>query len=282
MPYYDEAIHTLPTLSPDELSQWLDVEYRKMVLELVAVSAVAISVWEHMLLMPAELRTWRLLLQGKWMPARAAVLLARYAVIAAIGVTMFFFFGRPSHCHAVFLSIYALYVLLWASCAAIFLMRLSIIYDSDRRVLVPFIGMLVACVAIWCVVMAIGYRSESIATEFQVPHGGKCRPGKIPDWCAISWAAATVYDAAVLIATWVALRKYKKSSSRKSLRTRRWIWSSNLLFFSTSILFNVACLVTELAVRDEILKHLAAPVSFVMHVVVASRLVLDAKGEYER
>ncbi|CAO1632067.1 unnamed protein product [Sympodiomycopsis kandeliae] len=272
------AVDAIVDMTRDERLAFFDVLYKVQVLILVTVCAIGIAGWEHFILLPAELRTWKLLLAGRWMPVRALVLLARYSVVAGIVVTTLFFFDPDANCYALLMGIYALYVLLWASSACIFMLRLSIIYDGDRRIVTFFTCFLLTCVTTWLVVLAKGYQSIEVPTVYRAPHTGKCAPGPIPAWCSISWAISTAYDASVLLATWIALRRYEKSPSRKSIRTRRWIWNSNFIFFSTSIFFNVACMLAELLFKDNSLKHLPAPVSYVMHVVVASRLVLASKG----
>jgi hypothetical protein len=77
---------------------------------LVTISAMAVIGWEHIQHFPAELRTWKLLLQGKILPARLAVLLVRYACAASMAVTMIFFFSnvKPDMCQPLFTAIYAL------------------------------------------------------------------------------------------------------------------------------------------------------------------------------
>lgn len=278
----DSALDALKAEDPETVMSWFTLIYRKNVLELVTAAAIGVAGWEHLLMMPAELRTWRLLWNGNWNPARAVVLLARYTVIVASVFTLLFFYGQPRSCQAIFMTIYGLYILLWASCASIFLMRLSIIYEKDRRVMTGFTVLLIACVAVWTVVIVEGYESYEVPEPIRIPRSGKCTPGHIPRWCSVSWAASTVYDGSIFAATLIALQKYKRSASRKSLRTQRWIWNSNLVFFSVAIVFNILSLVTEVVVEDDVLKHLPAPVSFVMHVVVASRLVLASKGERRR
>lgn len=89
---------SISNYTPEQLNEYFRSNYDALVLDLVTVSAIAIVAWEHLLLMPAEIRTWKLLFAGKVLPARVAVLITRYSVIGAMLATGIFFFGRPENC----------------------------------------------------------------------------------------------------------------------------------------------------------------------------------------
>lgn len=157
-------------------------------------------------------------------------------------------------------------------------MRLQIIYDGNRTVLSAFVALWLASIGVWIFVVVKGYKAIVMPDFLQLPHEARCAPGNIPAWAAMGWGISVVFDSAVLFATWKALQAFKKTNSRHSLRSREWIWVSNLAYFGTSTFFNISCLLAEVLVHNRVLSHLPAPCAFVLHTVVASRLVLASKG----
>ncbi|CAD6929840.1 unnamed protein product [Tilletia controversa] len=272
--------HTLAAMTPDQFEQYQEVRWQLLVLYITTVSATVIILWEHFMLWGAEMRTWRALLQGKIMPARLAVVLVRYLVIAAIGITLVFLFGSPPNCKDAIVTIYALYTALVAVASSIFLMRLQIIFASQPYIMAGYYFIFVINVVAW-IVVDLGFEAYEIPMNLRWKHGGKCAPHVTPRYGSIAWGCNLLFDALTLAGTWWKLHSLqKKKDTKRSIgnRTHRYIWLSNIFYFSVSCAFNIGCLVTELLVTSPIYSHLPSPIAFCAHTIISSRLLLTAKG----
>ncbi|KAE8221430.1 hypothetical protein CF319_g5217 [Tilletia indica] len=271
--------HTLAAMTPDQFDQYQEVRQQLLVLYMTTISATVIILWEHVLLWGAEMRTWRALLQGKIMPARLAVVLVRYLVIAAIGITLVFLFGSPPNCKSAIVTIYSLYTALVAVASSIFLMRLHIIFAGHPYIMACYYLMFVANIVAW-IVIDLGMEAYEIPANLRWKHGGQCAPHAVPWYGSIAWGCNLLFDAMTLLGTWWKLHSMQNKKGKKSMsnRTHRFIWLSNIFYFSVSCAFNIACLVTELTVTSPIYSHLPSPIAFCAHTIISSRLLLTAKG----
>lgn len=90
-----------------------------------------------------------------------------------------------------------------------------------------------------------------------------------------------MFDLVVLVATVARLRRIDQDRLwGHAARTHGWLWTSSLIYFSVATAVNLSCFLAELLVDDSVLSQIPTSIAFVMHVVVASRLVLASKGEH--
>ncbi|PWN26300.1 hypothetical protein BDZ90DRAFT_261616 [Jaminaea rosea] len=263
----------------EEYQAFFNLLHKVSVVQSCVITATTICGWEHLALLPAEIRAWRLLLAGNFRPPRIAVLLARYAVIGAIVSSGMFFWGDPRDCGAVLDSIWSLYIILWACCASIFLYRLKIMYCDSRRVMFPLVGLWCISIGVWAYIVHHGFHGVRVPDETQVPWGPKCKPNVNRNLAPIGWMISFVFDLVVLVATVARLRRIDQDRLwGHAARTHRWLWTSSLIYFSVATAVNLSCFLAELLVDDSVLSQIPTSIAFVMHVVVASRLVLASKG----
>ncbi|KAL9932518.1 hypothetical protein V8E36_008635 [Tilletia maclaganii] len=266
-------------MSPEDFTSFQESRHRALVLYATTIAATVIILWEHVLLFRAELKTWQALLHGKVLPARLAVIAVRYLAIATVGVSLTFFFGDPADCKITIVAMYSLYTVLVAVASSVFLMRLHIIFAGHLWIMAFYYLLFFLNVAAW-IVIDLGFDAYEIPSQMQWRHGGKCVPRRVPWYGALGWAANLTFDTVTLVGTWWRLRWVQKQKGARKFtnnRTHRYIWLSNVFYFSISCAFNIGCLVTELLVTSPIYSHLPSPIAFAAHSIVSCRLLLTAK-----
>lgn len=93
--------------------------------------------------------------------------------------------------------------------------------------------------------------------------------------------AACVFDLVILVATVARLLRIQHENLwGHHARMHRWLWTSSMIYFSVTTAVNLSCFLAELLVKDAVLSQIPTSIAFVIHVVVASRLVLASKGEW--
>lgn len=91
---------------------------------------------------------------------------------------------------------------------------------------------------------------------------------------------ACVFDLVILVATVARLLRIQHENLwGHHARMHRWLWTSSMIYFSVTTAVNLSCFLAELLVKDAVLSQIPTSIAFVIHVVVASRLVLASKGE---
>ncbi|PWN36630.1 uncharacterized protein FA14DRAFT_183100 [Meira miltonrushii] len=271
----------LRMMDDEQLFSFFHTLYTINVLQLIALATGSVALREYLAHLGAEYRTWKLLLQGRVMPARLAIILVRYAYLGAFLTAVYFMLGapKPHDCNPLYRSVFGLYTVLWGAAGSIFLMRLNIIFARQRAVMTLFIVLWFGCIGLWVYVTTL-LRAEPMPKITHYPYGPVCITGRFPKIGAIAWGGSILFDSVVFIATFIRFRNASKTKGQRTvqLRSRKWIFRSNLYYFGASFFFNAAMLFSSLYVNDPVLSNVGNSLAFAIHCCVATRLVFTTRG----
>ncbi|CAO1615986.1 unnamed protein product [Parajaminaea phylloscopi] len=243
----------------------------------VTIGLVSVALWEHVLLLPAEIQTWKLLLVGKFQCARVAVLVGRYSLLALIGCISSITLGRPASCKGAMGSVIALYLVSWTSCATIYLTRLSIIWSNNSNVIVACTVLMLFCLVVWIVIALTAYEMDELPPQWQFPYGLKCYIHLRTRIAASGWLLSCLFDFVVLVLTWYRLQRIKDKGGL-AVRAHRCLWQSSVSHFGFSLVVHLACFISQLSITNPILAHIPNTIGFGCRTIIASRLTLSSRG----
>jgi hypothetical protein len=111
----------LRMMDDEQLFSFFHTLYTINVLQLIALATGSVALREYLAHLGAEYRTWKLLLQGRVMPARLAIILVRYAYIGAFLSAVYFMLGKPKarDCDPLYRSVFGLYTVLWGASGSV-------------------------------------------------------------------------------------------------------------------------------------------------------------------
>lgn len=158
-------------------------------------------------------------------------------------------------------------------------MRLNIIFARQKAVMALFIILWAGCIGLWLFVTT-RLHAQPMPKMLQFPYGPVCITGRFPKIGAIAWGGSIVFDSVVFVATLIRFRNASKAKGAKTvqLRSRKWIFRSNLYYFGASFFFNAAMLFSALFVNDPVLSNVGNSLAFAIHCCVATRLVFNTRG----
>lgn len=158
-------------------------------------------------------------------------------------------------------------------------MRLNIIFARQKAVMALFTFLWAGCIGLWLFVTTRLHATE-MPKMIQFPYGPTCMTGRFPKIGAIAWGGSIVFDSVVFVATLIRFRNASKTKGAKNvqLRSRKWIFRSNLYYFGASFFFNAAMLISALFVNDPVLSNVGNSLAFAIHCCVATRLVFNTRG----
>lgn len=267
--------------------------YHLEVVRWVTIASSAIAIWEHLIHVPKEYIVWRRLIRNvryntrkygrrfvtRLPLAHILMLIVRYGLLTEVGLSTTTYFGRPTTCSAVYRTMWALFCITWGACSLIFLTRVYIIYNKSTRVLAGFGLLWVAVMALWITIVT----QYKASTDPSIPSPyANCLPAQDKRWRAAGWGASMFFDAIVLLATLVKLRKLGRNAAPRldgrrsaSQKMKAYILKSCLVYFCGAVLLNCTCFIVELAVPNMITSRIPSPPAFAINPVLAIRVVMS-------
>jgi hypothetical protein len=230
---------------------------------------------EWVMFLPYEYRIWkRLLWERKSCPISHYILLGiRWGIISTIFPVYIFFFARPQNCTATLVLIWATFTVCWAFCSLLFVLRVSVIWSYDRRIMAFFGILWVGVLGVWIAVTSTFRGAYIPGIPSPQPWCAQADPSP---WHPAGWGANMVFDICVLAATVYKLYPGPHSrsvSSGSSANMRRFILKSNLWYFAGSVLAEIVCFTLQMSIQNIDIAQVPSPITFALTPILAARIV---------
>lgn len=249
------------------------------------------TLWEYIVTFYSEeLQRWGDIIKGNIVIVNVLTLLSRYFIVAAaITAALYVWDGSSASCQAKLSILMTCLAFVWIATSLIYTLRVHAMYarpNERKSVRIPIICVWLIGCALW-IASIPGFKATSVNKAFRQPYTTGCSPAPSPEWRAMGFGAAAVFDVVILV---LSIRSVSRHSSEK-LRpiykafrygisdrndTGGFIILSSTITFIISFPLNTICFFVTIFSKNLILSNIPIAIASLFNFMIATRLVFHS------
>lgn len=263
-------------------------------IELYKISLLIVlgcTLWEYIVTFYSEeLQRWGDIFKGRIVPVNILTLFSRYCIFAAaITAALYVWDDNPVNCQAKLSILMTCLALVWIATSLIYTLRVHAMYarpNERNTIRVPIVIFWLIGSALW-ISSIPGFKAAPVAKAIRQPFSSGCSPAPSPEWRAMGFGAAAIFDIAVLILSIRSVSRHSQEKFRPIYKAFRYgisdrndtggfIILSSTITFIISFPLNTICFFVTIFSKNLILSNIPIALTALFNFMIATRLVFHS------
>ncbi|PWN31530.1 uncharacterized protein FA14DRAFT_162539 [Meira miltonrushii] len=252
---------------------------------------IGCTLWEYLVTFYSEeLQRWGDIFRGQIVPVNILTLFSRYCIAAAsIIAAAYVYFESSSNCQAKLSALMTCLAFVWMATALIYTLRVHAMYarpNERNTVRIPIVCVWLVGSALW-ISSIPGFKAAAVNQLIRQPFSGGCSPAPSPQWRAMGFGAAAIFDVVILVFSIRSVSRHSSEKFRPIYKAFRYgisdrndtggfIILSSTITFIISFPLNTICFFVTVFSKNLILSNIPIAIAALFNFMIATRLVFHS------